>query len=223
MKLFLILLAVLLAAAAHAQYTTNTYSQTDNTTILDDNPNGLAETILASGVPGAIQSVSVMLHVSNGWTGDYYAYLVDPNGDFAVLLNRVGVGSNNPFGYGDSGFDITLSSDATDNIHFYQSGGYSLNPDGELTGTWQADGRNIDPNSVPAAFDTAPTTDGLNVVPGSDANGDWTLFIADESGGYEGTLVSWGLTIVTVPEPSPAALLGVAGALSALFAWRRRR
>jgi subtilisin-like proprotein convertase family protein len=222
MKLTLILLASLLAAAAHAQYLTNTYSQNVNTIVPDDNPNGLASTIYASGVPGAIQSISVTLHVSNGFTGDYYAYLVDPNGDLAVLLNRVGVGAGNPFGYGDSGFNITLSSAATDNIHYYQSGAYSLNPSGELTGTWQADGRNIDPNSNPAAFNSAATTSGLNQIPGTDANGAWTLFVADVSGGYEGTLVNWAFTVVTVPEPSPAELLGLAGALGALVAWRRR-
>ena len=222
-KLILLIPALLLAFGVHAQSLfTNTYSQTVNTLVLDDNPNGLSSTLNVSGVPGIIQSISVNLLVTNGFAGDYYAYLVDPAGDKAVLLNRVGVSGSNPFGYSDSGFNISLDSAAANNIHFYQSGSYTLDANGLLTGTWQADGRNIDPESTPSAFDSAPTTSGLNLDPGTNPNGDWTLFIADMSGGYEGTLVDWSLTVVTVPEPTTGQLLALAAIVGICIGLNRR-
>lgn len=217
-------MAVLLTAAgarAQTTYYTNSYSQTVNTIIPDDNPNGLAATIQVSGAIGNISSLSVGLDVTNGFSGDYYAYLVDPNGDFAVLLNRSGVTATNPFGYADSGYDMTFSSTALNDIHFYQSFAYSLNGAGQLTGTWAPDGRDIDPESAPSAFDTAGTGADFGSFLGNSADGTWTLFIADESGGYEGSLANWNLTVVTVPEPGTGAYLVVAGV--AWWAWLRRR
>jgi subtilisin-like proprotein convertase family protein len=52
-------------------------------------------------------------------------------------------------------------------------------------------------------------------------NGQWTLFIADLSAGGTSTLVSWGLTVVTVPEPQTWAM--VAGGLGMLALRRRAR
>jgi hypothetical protein len=43
---------------------------------------------------------------------------------------------------------------------------------------------------------------------GTLADGNWTLFIADLSAGGQSTLVSWGLTIVTVPEPQAWMMIG---------------
>ena len=222
LKLALLISMMLIALDLRSQSMfTNTYSQSVNTVVLDDNPNGLNSTIHVSGSPGPIQSISVGLLVTNGFAGDYYAYLVDPAGDRAVLLNRVGVGSGKPFGYSDSGFNISLDSAAANNIHFYQAGSYTVDANGLLTGTWQADGRNIDPASTPSAFDTASTTTGLNLLSGTDANGDWTFFIADMSGGYQGTMVDWSMTIVTAPEPTSLQLLGVAAVAGTIIGLRR--
>jgi len=43
---------------------------------------------------------------------------------------------------------------------------------------------------------------------GLNPNGTWTLFFADLSGGDASTLVSWGLDIAAVPEPTTWALVG---------------
>lgn len=224
-KLFLLIGVTLLAAGARAQLLyTNSYLQTVNTVVLDDNPAGLSSTLHLSAVPGIIESISVGLLVTNGFAGDYYAYLADPAGDMAVLLNRTGVGSGNAFGYSDAGFNVSLDSGAANNIHYYQLGSYTLDASGLLTGTWQADGRNIDPESTSSAFDSASTANGLNLMPGTDANGDWTLFIADLSGGYQGTLVNWSMTVVTTPEPTTFQLLGLAGlVVAAGRCFKRRR
>lgn len=126
MKLPLIafLAALFIAAGAQAQTTTtNSYFQLVNSAIPDDNPNGISSSINVSGVNGAISSISVTLDITNGYNGDLYGFLVNSNGGaFSVLLNRVGVQSGNAFGYSDSGFHVTLTDTAMNNLHFYQSG-----------------------------------------------------------------------------------------------------
>jgi len=205
---------------------TNSYFRSINTDILDDNPNGVLSTINVSGLLGTVSDISVSLNVANGYNGDLYAYLVGPEGGFAVLLNRVGVGGTDWFGYGDGGLDVQFTTGATNNIHFYQNSDYSLNGGGQLTGTWAADGRNIDPNtqiSPPSAFDNAPTTSNLNLFLGGDPNGDWTLFIADESGTFQSTWINWQLDLVAVPEPATLQFLATFGGLAAAGVWWRRR
>jgi len=213
---------VLLAANAGAQtVTTNFYSQTVNAVIPDENPNGYNTAIQVSNVVGTIQGISISLNITNGYNGDLYAYLVNPEGTQAILLNRTGISSSNSFGYGDAGFDIQLNAFASNNIHFYQTYSFGLNSGGQLTGTWAADGRNIDPNSPPSAFDSAATDSNLTSFFGSNPNGDWTLFIADLNGAYQSTLLNWGIEIETVPEPSTLALLAVPGVLLAGYLFRR--
>ena len=220
-RLIFIAAAWLLAVVVHAQ-TNFTYSSgTLNTAIPDGNPVGITSSTPSAGLPGSISTITVNLDISGGFNGDLYAYLAGPNGQFAVLLNRVGMNSGNAFGYSDTGFDITLNMTGA-NIHNYQSGSYTLNGSGQLTGTWGADGTTVNSLSQPpSAFDSAPDTADLNTYSGTGANGNWTLFIADLSSGNQSTLVSWGFTINTVPEPQTWTML--AGGAAMLFAFRRRR
>jgi subtilisin-like proprotein convertase family protein len=190
-----------------------------NAVVLDGNPVGIVSSTNLSGLPTGILDVQVALNITGGFNGDLYAYLLGPNGGFAVLLNRVGLTSGNPFGYGNAGFDITFGS-AYSNIHNYQSGAYTITG-GQLVGSWAPDGRNIDPQSTGAQFDAASTTAGLNTFLGSNPNGQWTLFLADlAGGGGNSTLVSWGLTIA-IPEPQTWVMLATGGLM--LLGLRRRR
>jgi subtilisin-like proprotein convertase family protein len=219
-RLTFIAMVFLLAVTVRAQ-TNFTYSSgTLNTAIPDGNPVGLTESFTTGSIVGFINNITVSLNVSNGFNGDLYAYLAGPNGQFSVLLNRVGMSGSNSFGYSDSGFNITL--DMTDaNLHNYQSGAYSLNGNGQLIGNWGADGINISPGSSPSAFDSAAVTADLNNYYLTLPSGTWTLFVADLSSGGQSTLVSWGLTISTVPEPQTWAMIG--GGAAMLLALRRRR
>jgi hypothetical protein len=58
---------------------------------------------------------------------------------------------------------------------------------------------------------------------GANANGTWTLFLADLSGGDISTLVSWGMDISVVPEPITYALLAFGAAIATLFVVRCRQ
>ena len=213
--------ALFLAGVAQGQIQTNVSFNSVNTLIPDGNPTGLASSTNLSGLTGSIISITVALDVTGGFNGDLYAYLAGPQGGFAVLLNRTGLTAGNPFGYGDTGFNITLDDSSANNIHTYQLNSPGFNGSGQLTNTWAADGRNINPQSSGSVFDAASPTADLSVFNNTSANGSWTLFIADLSGGAQGTLVSWGLTVVTVPEPQTWAL--VAGGVGMLLALRRRK
>lgn len=206
-----VMVLALWAASAPAQTTTNySFSFSPNLAIPDGNFSGLALSTNLTGMGSLMTQVTVSLDITGGFNGDLYAYLTGPTGGFAVLLNRSGVTAGNAFGYSDTGFNVTFDDSASyNNIHFYQNVSYNLNGDGQLTGTWASDGRAIDPTSSPADFDTTPATATLGSFADTNPNGTWTLFVADLSSGGQSTLVSWGLGITAVPEPSTWALLGM--------------
>ena len=231
------LVTVALAGAAHATlFSYNFDSGLNNGGVIPDgNTSGWSDTRTINNIfnpppdgehNDTIVDVNVRLNISGGYNGDLYGYLVHSSG-FVVLLNRVGVAASAPassFGYSDTGFNVTLDSSAANDVHFYGRNGPAFNGSGQLTGSWQPDGRNIDPASSPATFDSASrgSLDSFNTV---GANGTWTLFLADLAGGDTSTLVSWGLDISVVPEPATWALLGFASAasLTAGVRWLRRR
>lgn len=187
-----------------------------NASIPDGNLSGYSSTLNvalgeASGWGNVISSVTLTLNISGGYNGDLYAY-VSHNGVLVPLINRVGVGSANALGYDNAGFTITLSASGANNIHFYQDNSPTYSG-GQLTGTWQPDGRAISPLSTAGSFDAAPTV-GFSAYNGMEATGNWTLYVADVvGGGYGSTLSSWSLGITVVPEPMNVA----AGLFAAVF------
>jgi subtilisin-like proprotein convertase family protein len=189
---------------------------------------GVVNNQIVSGLAGTIiTSIQVTLNIAaatdiNNNTvainGDFYVSLVHTVGTtqegFSVLLNRSGVSSLNPpdsiGGYYDNGFNVTFSDAAPSDIHFYQdTEGYNVNGDGQLTGTWQPDGENINPNSDASAFNNALAnqTAMLSSLNGYGADGTWSLFLYDAASGGAGQLLDWTLTINTVPEPGEVALV----------------
>ena len=161
------------------------------------------------------------LDLTGGFNGDLYAYL-SHDGILVPLLNRVGVTATAPasdFGYSDSGFAVTFSQSAGHDVHFYDQFSPTITG-GQLTGSWQPDGRTISPLSAAASFDSASQIS-LDAFNGHDPNGSWTLFIADVSaGGGQSQLTSWELDITAVPEPGEWAL--VMGLVS-LGVWAGRK
>jgi hypothetical protein len=153
------------------------------------------------------------LSISGGFNGDLFGYLTHDSG-FAVLLNRVGRTSGNTFGYTNSGLTLTLDDSAATDVHVNG---------GATTGTFQPDGRDNNPATT---LDTTPRTALLSSFNGLDANGSWTLFLADVSpagGSQFSTLNDWTLVMVgTVPEPAVWALMS-AGAAGMLLLLRRQK
>jgi subtilisin-like proprotein convertase family protein len=194
------------------------YTNTVNQTIADNSASPLLNTITVSGVlDWNITDVNVRLNVSGGWNGDLYAYLLHNNTTRVVLLNRIGLNGAGQDGFGDAGFSILLDDSAASDIHLTGTGG------SPLTGDWQPDGRDVDPDAV---LNSSARTALLNQYNGQDPNGTWTLAFADVSGGFQSTLNSWSLDIVAVvPEPTGWALLifGILAGLIKLLHWQRPR
>lgn len=192
-----------------------------NAAIPDGTAGGYQNSQTLSGIADwSISDVNVTLNISGGFNGDLYAYLVHDSG-LAVLLNRVGRGSGSSFGYSDAGFGpdasanrFTLDDDLGNDAHLYRTYTYSLYG-GHLTGTWQPDGRDIDPLSSRAIFEAAGRDKLLSSFDGGNPNGGWTIYFADMASGNQSTLVGWGLEINAVPEPVNVAL-GVFGGLLGL-------
>jgi subtilisin-like proprotein convertase family protein len=213
-RLTAILVAMSMMMSAQAQTTTNVFQQTPNEIIPDANPTGLFSTIVVGEISGDIQSVTVMLNIANGFNGDLFAFLSFDSG-YAVLLNRIGKDDSNPYGSGSSGIDVILSDAATADVHLYDGNVGDL-----LTGTWQPDGRETDPQLV---VSSDPRTAMLSSFNNLDPNGTWTLYVADMASGYQSTLVSWGIIITTVPEPTAIQFLAAFGGLAAAGVWWQRR
>ncbi len=208
-KVCLSLSVLLLALACPVRADMVIYSGSFNVggVIPDGSLVGFANSQTLSGLSSApISDVNVTLNLSGGWNGDLYAYLVHESG-FAVLLNRVGAASGNNTGYGNAGMNVLLSDGgALGDIHTYGGAGVP-------TGEYAPDGRYVDPRSSGATIGGTLRTALLSSFNGGNANGTWTLYLADVSGGDQSTLNSWGLEIAAVPEPRSL----VEGTIAALF------
>jgi hypothetical protein len=169
-----------------------------------------------TGMPtGPITDVNVRLNLSGGWNGDLYAYLVhDSQPGFAVLLNRVGRTASSGAGSSAAGMDVWLSDQAASDIHNVAAPGFVPN-------TYKPDGRTTSP--LLTVDTSSRTPNPLASFNGGNANGNWTLFLADVSGGDVSTLNSWSLEIAAVPEPASL----IEGSVAVLFlggiVWLYRR
>lgn len=193
-----------------------------NLPIPDNNSSGVASTVDFTSSIKRIGDLNVNLRISGGFNGDLYGYVTHDSG-FSVLLNRVGRTADNNLGYSDSGFDVKFDDDAANgDIHNYRMKLFGNNTTaltGALTGSWAPDARVFDPAAI---RDSDPRVAFLNSFIGVDPNGKWTLFLSDVSPGGSATLVSWGLEVTNIPEPSQVALL-IAGGFALLLISQRWR
>jgi subtilisin-like proprotein convertase family protein len=215
MKLQLLTLSstVMLTLTAHAGIFTSV-----NANIPDGSAVGWSGTAKAGGYAAHITDVSVTLNISGGYNGDLYAYL-SHGGVLVPLLNRVGVGTGDAFGYGTAGMNITLADGYTD-IHTVAA---------PISGnSYAPDGRAIIPATSLPDLTGSRVNFGAYYDNGVNPNGTWTLFIADLSKGGQSQLVSWDLGIIAeVPEPANVALGIFAGVFLVVTAarsqWARNR
>jgi hypothetical protein len=199
--------------------------------IADHDATGILRPLAVSGLaPGSAYSVDVALNIQGrgdgGYVGDLYAYLAHqiPGGEYTmmVLLNRPGRSASLLSGYDDAGLSLTLSDGAAYDIHTYQAQSYQLDGTGALTGTWQPDRRLASPDTVVSSDARAATT--LANLVGSNANGNWYLFIADMESGGTMQLNGWSVSFAEMSAvPEPGSLLGLAGLLASAMCLRSRR
>ena len=197
MKFIFVLMGLMMTPWARADVTVSDAFTPADGTILDGNPTGqvFIGDFTAAGAGEAVQGITVGLNISGGYNGDFYAYLVAPDGTMEPLMDQPGVSNSDPFGASGSGMNIALSDQSPNGSI------QNVTSDGTLTGSYQA----------------AST---LGTFNHSTANGLWTLFVATESsGGGNADLNSWSLAIAVVPEPRNA-VQGVV--VSVLLMWALR-
>ena len=122
--------------------------------------------------------------------------------------------------YPDAGMNIRFDDTAANgDIHYYQSvPGYNTSL--YNGSSWAPDGRNVDPATMNG---TESQTSLLDEFIGLSGNGSWTLFLADLSVGEETTVISWGIEITAVPEPSGLALFALGLLSTGGLMWFRHR
>jgi subtilisin-like proprotein convertase family protein len=220
------LLLFLLCLAGHAPAAVISLTDSAVTLIPDGDSSGVARSLTVSGATEPILGVEVDISLSaastfNSFLGDFYIYL-QHDSDLAVLVNRPGRRAGAPGGYADNqSMGVTFTMLGTNDIHDYRlavTGSHTVALSGPLAGSWQPDGRAVDPATV---LDTSPRTAGLDVFAGDPADGTWRLFVADMSNGAVHQLNAWTLRVTTIPEPGSAALLFAA--LASAAGLRRRR
>jgi subtilisin-like proprotein convertase family protein len=189
-------LSLVLAPLCATAQTIETHSFTNlNREVPDGSASGISDVRALSSAVASISSVRVKLRMNGEYDGDLYGFLRHANSartNYCVLLNRPGRAAGRPYGYADSGLDVTFDAFAANgNIHDYQS--LTNFPDGSpLAGCWQPDGRTNDPATTLAAQLPATSLDSFT---GTDANGEWTLFLADVDSGGTNTLLGWELEL----------------------------
>ncbi len=209
-----LLLASAFVNTAAAATISETHSLMTTAIIPDNDASGVVQIILPSTNIAILSHISLSLQTTGGWNGDLYAYLWH-NGTLSVVVNRIGMTTTDAAGSATSGMNITLDDTATVDVHA------PAMISGLLTGTYQPDGRAVDPAM---AYLTAPRTQNLATFAGMPASGEWRLFVADTAAGDTATITSWSITLTgeAVPEPSAAVLLAISG-LAALRRRNKRR
>ena len=170
-----------------------------NMAIPDGNPVGLRSDGVVSDIPSeaTVTGLTVGLNISGGYNGDLYAYLVAPNGTLVMLMNQPGMNVNF-FGASGAGMNITLLDGTSDHGLIQNETSASV-----LSGLYNPAGNLVNFN-------------------GSAANGMWSLYFADLSGGGTSTLDGWSLDITAVPESVNVALAIFGGMLAVAGLWRMR-
>ncbi len=224
MKKLLLFALILGAQALPVGAAFESYSFTPGLAIPDGPSYGAADIHTISSSILAITAVEVSLNISSEFNGDLYGYLQHGSG-FVVLLNRVGKTAGNPYGYDNTGFNVTLSgAPLLNDIHNYQNFSPLYNGSGQLIGTWAPDGRDVDPATAVDTDSRSALFSSFNTL---NANGDWTLFLADISYGGASTLNSWTLNITgeltPIPEPVNVALAVFALIVAGSQVLRRKR
>ena len=182
-----------------------------NLTLPDGNPAGVTSAKTFTTPITSIQSMKVTLEISGGWNGDLYAILQHDSG-FVVLLNRAGRTATNSVGYSHPGLGLdaggaafTFADTAAFNVHAYGAHAPVFNGNGQLTGSWQPDGRTNSPVSV---LDSDPPATALSSFTGLNPNGTWVLYVADLASGDIATWANWGLEITgLVPDRTVTGLV----------------
>jgi len=155
---------------------------------LDATVSPYPSTIGVSGLPKGITDVNVTLSgFDHTYPSDVDVLLVGPTGKFAVVVSDVGDG------FGVSGVNLTIDDQAAGHL-----------PTEQITsGTYQPTNFETDDDFPAPAPDTDTSDAVLSTFNGTDPNGSWSLYVADDYGAGDGGDISgWSLQITTIDLPA---------------------
>lgn len=137
-------------------------------------------TIVVEGLPTVMPTFRVRLNrLSHGWPGDVEVLLVGPGGTHALLLSDAGGATD--------AVDVTLifEASATDVVP----------PNGPIVSGAFLPSAYGDGGAFAAPAPAGPYAADLDAFAGTDPNGTWSLFVADDQAGDVGTIEGgWSLT-----------------------------
>jgi subtilisin-like proprotein convertase family protein len=199
-----ILVVMLFGVAAQSWAQTASFSNTNAIPINDSGtpPTTAAlypSTISITGLDG--QSISHLTVTLSGLThtfpSDLDILLAGPNGQVSMLMSEVGGNTRFPV----SNLTLTLDDSAASSLPID-----SALVSGTFQPTRQFPTLSFDfPSPAPAGSSSAPAA--LSIFNGTDPNGNWNLFVVDESSPDSGTIsLGWSMDVTTVPEPGTVGL-----------------
>lgn len=154
--------------------------------------------ITVSGITGAVGNVTIALNgLSHSFPSDVDALLVGPQGQKLMVMSDAGGGisvSNLNLGFDDGAAlglpGATVLTSGTFNPTDFESG-------------------DLMPSPAPAG---SPSLQ-FSAFNGTDPNGDWLLYVADDSTGDAGTIAGgWGLSFTIIDPVNPLANVGIVSA-----------
>jgi subtilisin-like proprotein convertase family protein len=155
-----------------------------------------------SGLVGTVIDVSVQLHgLQHGSLDDLDIMLVGPGGQNVLLMSDAGGGAA-------SDLSIYFDDDVSSSL-----------PDSTVPTSLNNRPTNYGSGDIFPAPAPAPTGSALSVFDGTDPNGDWQLYIVDDSAGQSGSLnTGWTLVVRTTKTssvyPAPVTVSGVSGPIT---------
>ncbi len=157
--------------------------------------------IAVGGLPGVISKVTAKFKgLSHTYPQDIDALLVSPGGLTSMIMSdTAGIGP------GIAGVDLVIDDNAALTFDPFVDA---------ASGTYQSQD-NAPGDSLPAPAPAAPYQGGLGVFNGSNPNGGWTLWLADDSASDVGNVVQFCITVTTmtpVDNSNPASITIPAGA-----------
>lgn len=155
-----------------------TFSNTNLSTIPDNSCTGGSSTITVSGYTGTITSagITIKLNISHTYVGDLVLVLQSANGSLLGLSNRTGLNSN-----GGDNFTNTIFSD----------GGATVIPTSgaPYTGTYKPVA-SVFTNCVTTTITSFSAIGGGSINP----NGNWILKVYDRAASDLGSITNWSIT-----------------------------
>jgi subtilisin-like proprotein convertase family protein len=160
--------------------------------------------IAVSGLGPSVTDVNVTVSgLSHTYPDDAGLLLVSPTGQSVILMSDSGGDLDHPASGINLTFDEAASRPAPDNTKL-KSRTY-LPSRGTTTATPPAD------CTAPASFPldatgtnppAGPYGTSLSVFNGTNPEGDWKLYVIDDSAVHTGSITSWSLDITTTPVPT---------------------